>query len=158
MSTSPCSELVLTLLEMSLKDLESHLAGQIDVGSLAFRQPTIDRISKIFCEQLQAAPRRDSQGTYPSVMRKLYGWRMSLWQAALSYLVLKNSPLGRTDGLIDYNPHLAIFVAINCYDMPVDGLNIDSLANQTESIGKLQPQFFNLTDYAPWLKAHLNII
>jgi hypothetical protein len=138
-------------------DLKSHLSSPANDGNLAFRQPTIDRISDIFCEQLQAAPEGASENIHSPTARKLDGWRMNLWQAALSYLVLKNSPLGRTDGLTDYNPHLAIFVAVNCYDLTGDDLDVDALAKLTDSIGSLQTHSFNLADYASWLKTHLEI-
>jgi hypothetical protein len=154
MSTNTCSELAV-LLEKSVEDLKSHLGRRMGGNGLAFHRSTLEDISSIFCQQLQAAPVNFLQGRHSFPARKISGWRMELWQAALSYLVLKNSPLGRTNTLIDYNSHLAIFVAANCFNLPTAGLNVDALAKMTESLGRSQTQSFHLTDYASWLKAHL---
>jgi hypothetical protein len=85
MSTNTCSELAV-LLEKSLEDLKSHLGRRMGGNGLAFHRSTLEDISSIFCQQLQAAPVNFLQGRHSFPARKISGWRMELWQAALSYL------------------------------------------------------------------------
>jgi len=157
MPTSSDIKLIVTLLEKSLQDVKSHLGLPTDDNSLMLRPSIAEDISDIFCRQLPDASERHSEGDCYSSSRRLSGWRMDLWQAALSYLVLKNSPLNRTNGLIDYTPHLALFVAMNCYGLVGDNLDKDALAKATESMGRLKTKIYDLTDYAIWLKANLQI-
>jgi hypothetical protein len=157
MPTSSDIKLIVTLLEKSLLDVKSHLGLPLDDKNLAFYPAKAESIAEKFCQQLPSDSERYSEGDCYSSSRRIFGWRMDLWQAALSYLVLKNSPLIRTNGLTDYTPHLALFVAMNCYGLIGDDLDKDALAKATESIGRFETRFYDLTDYAVWLKAALQI-
>lgn len=77
---------------------------------------------------------------------------MSRWRSALSYLIIKNAPIALTDGFADLNPQLAMFAALNCYNISEDSYDIDKLAVSMNSIGTGPTAEISLRDVSIWLE------